>query len=317
MAPVRRAVIDVGTNSVKLLVADIAGREIQPVFEGSRQTRLGRGFYESHLLQPGPITQTAQAVTHFVNQAHAQQATSIRIFATSAAREAHNRAELAAAVQEACGLPMQIISGEQEALWGFQGVTTDPLLATTPLLLVDIGGGSAQCIVGHGQQVAFQRSYPLGTVRLLERFHPSDPPGPEQLADMRRWLKDFLQANIAPELSPILMGKKSLGSRPVQLVGTGGTASILGCLEAKLTTFDRAKLEATRISRPSLRGTVEYLWSLSLEQRKQIPGLPPNRADVILAGAAIYEALLEQFEFAELRISTRGLRFAALLADGP
>ena len=103
----------------------------------------------------------------------------------------------------------------------------------------------------------------------------------------------------------------------VHLVGVGGTASILGCMEAELTDFDRARLEATRLSAARVSWHLERLWSLPLEQRRTIVGLPPNRADIIVMGVAIYQAVMETFDFPELRISTRGLRFAALLEDGP
>ncbi len=101
----------------------------------------------------------------------------------------------------------------------------------------------------------------------------------------------------------------------MQLVGVGGTASILGCMEARLDTFDRARLEATRLSAERVAWHLELLWSLPLEQRKNIVGLPKNRADVIHMGVAIYQAVMEALALPELRISTRGLRFAALLRE--
>src|ERR1019366_5507198 len=115
MEPVRRAVIDVGTNSVKLLVADVAGREVRPVSEQSKQTRLGHCFYETHRLRPEAIAATATAVASFVALANEAQVASIRVFAPSAAREAVNREELTAAVERASGLRGEVISGEQEA----------------------------------------------------------------------------------------------------------------------------------------------------------------------------------------------------------
>ena len=103
----------------------------------------------------------------------------------------------------------------------------------------------------------------------------------------------------------------------ILLVGVGGTATILGCMEAGLVAFDRARLEATRLSAARVSWHLERLWSLPLEERKQIVGLPKNRADVILMGVAIYQAVMEEFGFRELRISTRGLRFAAVMQHGP
>jgi exopolyphosphatase / guanosine-5'-triphosphate,3'-diphosphate pyrophosphatase len=331
MQPIRRAVIDVGTNSVKLLVADVAGQEIRPLCEQSKQTRLGHGFYETHRLQAEAIDATAKAVARFAAMAREAQAVSVRVIATSAAREAVNRQELTAAIEQASGLQVEVISGDQEADWGFQGVTTDPQLAQTPLLLLDVGGGSAQFVFGRAGRAHFRQSFPLGTVRLLEAFPCSDPPKPAELAACRQWLKAFLQREVRPKLPPeIAAGTQEAGgdnSFPasaqtgsggrVQLVGVGGTASILACMEAELTSFDRARIEATRLTVARVSWHLERLWSLPLEQRKQIVGMPKNRADIILMGVAVYQAVMEVVGFRELRISTRGLRFAAMLHDRP
>jgi exopolyphosphatase/guanosine-5'-triphosphate,3'-diphosphate pyrophosphatase len=331
MQPIRRAVIDVGTNSVKLLVADVAGREVRPVVEQSKQTRLGHGFYETHRLQAEAIDATAKAIAGFATLAREAHAVSIRVLATSAAREALNRDELTSAIEQTSGLKVDVISGEQEADLGFQGVTTDPQLAPAPLLLLDVGGGSAQFVVGRNGRVQFRHSFPLGSVRLLETFPCSDPPKPAELAACRQWLAGFLQREVSPKLLPeIRNGGPKLGiaqsprapaapgsTAAVLLVGVGGTASILGCMEAELTTFDRARLEATRLTAARVSWHLERLWSLPLEQRKNIVGLPKNRADIILMGVAIYQAVMETFNFPELRISTRGLRFAALMQADP
>jgi exopolyphosphatase/guanosine-5'-triphosphate,3'-diphosphate pyrophosphatase len=311
MKGVRRAVIDIGTNSVKLLVADVEGAEVRPVREESRQTRLGQGLYTRQRLQAGPIAKTAAAAAEFAASARDYQAASIRVIATSAARDAGNSQELTDAIERSCGLRVEIISGEQEADWVFQGVTSDPALAAMPLVLLDVGGGSTEFIVGQGAHQHFGQSLPLGTVRLLEQFPPSDPPSAGELAACRRWLRDFLETEVQPSLAPVL--RQEAGAGRLRLVGSGGTASILGCMETGLRRFDRERLEGTRLSAERLTWHTERLWGLPLEERKQIPGLPKNRADVILAGAAIYEAVMGQFHLDELRVSTRGLRFAAVM----
>ena len=127
----------------------------------------------------------------------------------------------------------------------------------------------------------------------------------------RAVLKDFVRNEVAPPLAKAAHQRESSAS--LQLIGTGGTASILGCMEARLTTFDRQRLEATTLSLERLHWHVEQLWHLPLAERRQIVGLPANRADVILTGAAIYEAIMRELDFKELKISTRGLRFAIVL----
>ncbi|MEO6181787.1 MAG: Ppx/GppA family phosphatase [Verrucomicrobiota bacterium] len=307
---IRRAVIDVGTNSVKLLVADLVGSKVVPVDEQSKQTRLGRGFYETHQLQAEAISATAEAVQRFAVQANALQAENIRVIATSAARDAINAPDLLNAIQVSSGLPVEIISGEQEADWVFQGVASDPKLAGLPLFIIDVGGGSAELIVGQGNKQHFRNSFRLGSVRLLEQLKLADPPERESLARCRQWLKNFLDEHIAPELEPALRNCQ----RPI-LVGTGGTATILARMEKGLSDFDREQIEAARLSMDQVKMHLERLWKLSMEERKKIIGLPPKRADVILTGLAIYEATMQRFGLAELRISTRGLRYAAVLHD--
>ena len=313
MSQTRRAVIDVGTNSVKLLVADVEGHDVRPICEESKQTRLGRGFYETRRLQPEPIAKTAKAVRTFAEMARELKAASVRIIATSAARDAVNPEELISAIEAASALKVEIISGEKEAEWAFQGVTTDPELARQPLLLLDVGGGSTEFILGQGEHKHFQESFPLGTVRLMEKVPHSDPPKLEELAICLDWLKTFLKKEVYPKLGPKIDWENKVANAGLQLVGTGGTASILARMELNATEFDRDRIEATRLNVERVRWHVKHLWSMPLAERQQIAGLPKKRADVILTGSAIYEAVMEQFGFAELRVSTRGLRFAAVM----
>jgi exopolyphosphatase/guanosine-5'-triphosphate,3'-diphosphate pyrophosphatase len=307
---VRRAVIDIGTNSVKLLVAEVAGQVVSPLTERSEQTRLGRGFYEHHRLQPDAIAHTARAVAEFAAAARELNATSIRVIATSAARDSVNAHELTMAIQAASGLPVDIISGEREADWAFRGVLTAPGLAELPLLILDVGGGSTEFILGQHGHASFQRSFPLGTVRLLEKQPASEPPTAQQLAQCRAQLARQIHGEILPLLSPALA---QVEAGRVQLMGTGGTTTILARMAHGMNGYDRERIESTRLSRAQVRARCEELWRLPLEARKQIPGLPANRADVILYGVVIYDALMEHFNFEELRISTRGLRYAAVL----
>ena len=232
-------------------------------------------------------------------------------------RDAHNQKDLLSAVERACGLTVRIISGEEEAVYAFQGVTSDPLLSQELFLLLDVGGGSTEFILGQRAQKRVALSFPLGTVRLLEELRPSDPPSREQLVECRAWLRRFLVDQIDPKLTLGLRGDSGLPTLPesLQLVATGGTASILACMEAGLNTFDRARLEATRLSRDHLHWHVDHIWRLPLAERQTIIGLPPNRADVILTGTAIYEAVMDHFDFQQLRVSTRGLRFGVVMDE--
>jgi exopolyphosphatase/guanosine-5'-triphosphate,3'-diphosphate pyrophosphatase len=305
-----RAVIDVGTNSVKLLVADVTGGRVHPLDERSHQTRLGRDFYETHRLQPAAIQQTALAVAEFALAAQEWRAGSTRVIATSAARDAENKEELLAAIQQTAGLPVEIISGEQEAEWVFRGVTSDPNLAGQRLLILDVGGGSTEFVLGAGGHHACRQSFPLGAVRLLEKLRPGDPPSLSDLGNCRTWLKLFFNQHVAPALESSLAGADHQDAR---LVGTGGTTTILARMAKQMTGFEREQIEGTRLGRRQVLEYMVHLWSLSLAERRKIVGLPPNRADIILTGVAIYEAVMEHFHFEEVYVSTRGLRFGAAL----
>jgi len=175
---------------------------VQPVHEESRQTRLGKGFYETRRLQIEPIAHSANAVADFARTARSHDARSIRVIATSAARDAVNPEDLISAIEAASKLKVEIISGPQEAAWAFQGVTTDPELAGVPLLLLDVGGGSTEFILGQGERTHFAHSFTLGTVRLLEKFPHSDPPTRAEFTACRDWIKKFLHDDVRPGLEP-------------------------------------------------------------------------------------------------------------------
>ncbi|HTV63481.1 MAG TPA: Ppx/GppA phosphatase family protein [Verrucomicrobiae bacterium] len=306
----RRAVIDIGTNSIKLLVADVRGRHVDPVHEESRQTRLGKNFYDTRRLQPEAVACTAEAVWEFAEIARERQAETVRVIATSAARDAVNKDDLISTIERASGLKVEIISGEQEAAWVFQGVTANSDLARRPLLLLDVGGGSTEFILGRGAEKHFAESFPLGTVRLLEKFPHSNPPKRIEFERSRDWVENVLRREVRPKLEPPLRRE---GNGNVQLAGTGGTVSILSRIESGLNRFDREEIERTVLSFDRVVAIRKELWRLPLAKRREIVGLPKMRADVILTGVLIYEIIMREFGFAQLRVSTRGLRFAAVM----
>ncbi|HEV2435518.1 MAG TPA: hypothetical protein VG077_05920, partial [Verrucomicrobiae bacterium] len=185
--------------------------------------------------------------------------------------------------------------------------------ARTPLLLLDVGGGSSEFILGHGGHKSFARSFPLGTVRLMEKSSHGDPATADEFSTCRDWVRTFLEQQVRPELDPFLESEKESGT--IQLAGTGGTATILARMELKSDRFDRNDIEGTRLTLAKIQSYVKTLWSLPLARRKEIPGLPKSRADVILTGVLIYASVMETFGFDELRVSTRGLRFAAAMDE--
>jgi exopolyphosphatase/guanosine-5'-triphosphate,3'-diphosphate pyrophosphatase len=303
-----RAVIDIGTNAVKMLIGEVSGGRVTPVLEVNEQTRLGKGFYPNHTLRPEAIAATAVAVGSFAREARARGAASIRVIATSAAREAVNARELIDAVTQAAGVPVEVISGDTEARLAFQGVVNCGKFGKGPMLIMDVGGGSSEFILGRGDECLCRQSFPLGAVRLMESFPHSDPPGVEAHAACLQRAKGFIQQQVRPVLDPF-----AIQASPEFLIGMGGSAAILARIDQRLGGFDRDQIEAVRLSREQVARHAEHLWRVPLAERKKTVGLPADRADIIIMGVVIYEAAMEACEIDEMRVSTRGLRFAALL----
>jgi exopolyphosphatase/guanosine-5'-triphosphate,3'-diphosphate pyrophosphatase len=306
---IRRAVIDIGTNSVKLLVGDVKGALITPVYEDSKQTRLGAGLYTEHRLQPEAIAKTAAAVANYATEAQRQGAVSILVIATSATRDARNAQELLKAIEDSARLPVRILSGDEEAEWVFGGVMTDSKLCAESSFIIDVGGGSSEIILGDNGHKYWSGSFNIGSVRLLEQLRLSDPPGLAARETCRQSLHKFFVNEAGPKLGNAVhqSGKK------VQFVGVGGTATILARVEQKMDSFDRDRIENARVPLSKLSHDLESLWQKPLVERQQVVGIPKKRADVILTGMAIYEAVMTQFGFDAVRVSTRGLRYFALL----
>jgi exopolyphosphatase/guanosine-5'-triphosphate,3'-diphosphate pyrophosphatase len=184
------------------------------------------------------------------------------------------------------------------------------------LLLIDAGGGSTQLVHGLADTPGWRASFPIGAVRLLERFRPADPPTANDWERCRSCLASAFGTTVRSALPAGLLSSSS--SAPC-LVATGGSATILARMALEANRFDRAQIERLSLSREAIAHTRERLWRATLAERRNIQGLPPNRADLILMGAAIIESFLMTFGFDRLKVSTRGLRFAAVaeLASTP
>ena len=180
-----RAVIDIGTNATKLLVGKVNRGVITPIYRARDVTRLSENFFESRRLRPEAIGRTAEAVSRFVSHALRYNPESIRIVATSAARDALNRAELISAIERGTGIKTEIISGEQEAQWAYDGVLSDHAVAREAAVVFDLGSGSTELILGEDGIVRARHSYPLGATRLLQSLKPAEPPLAANLAACR------------------------------------------------------------------------------------------------------------------------------------
>jgi len=310
----RRAVIDVGTNSVKLLVGDVSAEgTVTPVWETASQTRLGAGFLPSGRLTAEAIRRTADCVARWTDQARGRGAAGVGVIATSAVREAVNSAEFVQAVRECAGLGVRVLTGEEESQWMYRGVASDPLLAGSPLLVADAGGGSTEVVLAENHTPCFHGSFRLGTVDLLERLVPADPPTPTDWRRCRQRIRQVLVGALGPGLLPKLA---ALRAQPWRMVGASGTATILARLATGIDQYDRDRLEGKVLSHKEVRQLRLHLWSLPLAERRRMTGMPPDRADVMLMGVAIYEELMAVCGAQALTVSLRGLRYGAMVLLG-
>ena len=285
----RRAVIDIGTNTVKLLVADVQSGKVMPVVSKDQTTRLGEGVNESKHLSRIAIARTVEAIDHFIADAREFGAPEIIALTTSAARDAANCDEFLRTVRSKCGLDVQVISCEREAELIFRGVSSDPGWSSQPILVLDVGGGSAEFIQGERGNIERFQSLPLGAVRLTEQYG-------EDFAGLVGFLRETLHKSLAVY---------SVQNR--RMIGTGGTITTLARIE-------RGTVDRVSISQEELRALVARLNSLPLAERKKVPGLPPERADIIVAGGAVFLVAMELLGAFELTVSVRNLRYGALLS---
>ena len=301
----RRAIIDVGSNSVKLLVADVKGGVVTPLVHEGEQTRLGSGVFETGKLDTEAIAATAFVAGRFADKARKLGAVEVKAVATSAAREARNGMDLIEAFRDV-NVPLTIIEGEREAELVLRGVRSHPDFAEGPLAIIDVGGGSTEVLIADESGLCVQRSFPIGTVRLLEQYPPSDLPTAAERAKVIGVLDAFLDEQVTPMLGTVTL--------PGTLVGAGGTPVFLSRILKGTDDLAAEELESTSFLLPELQTLTDRLWMMSLERRSSLVGLPENRADVILFGAAIFEAVMMRCGFHELRPTLRGVRYGVLLS---
>jgi exopolyphosphatase/guanosine-5'-triphosphate,3'-diphosphate pyrophosphatase len=292
----RVAAVDIGTNSVRLLVADVegSGREarLETLDRRMRITRLGQGVDASRALAPDAIGRTVAVLREYGEVIGATGATRVRATATSAARDATNRDAFFDQVADALGTRPELLSGDEEARLSFLGATAD-LDAPGPYLVTDIGGGSTEFAFGMTEPVA-QRSIDVGCVRVTEQFLDSDPPLPEELSNALSVVRDHL-ADVERAMPELHEAKT--------LIGLAGTVSAVAAIEQGLSTYERDKIHHFRLSRAAAEDVFRTLALESTAQRRQNPGLEPERAGVIVGGLIVLVAILRAFDRDELLVS--------------
>ena len=303
----RNLVIDVGTNSVHMLVCDVGtnGQKHEVVLDDRKITRLGHGLALTNELQEEAMVRTCATIQGFAVQAQRLGVERVVAVGTSALREARNAAEFVSRVENQCDIEIEIISGKTEARCAFLSIRSDEYfrhLEGSHIMVIDIGGGSTEIIVGRRKIDNFV-SVNLGAVYLTEAFLASDPPTVDELEVLYSSLEDTWSTQ------PVAIGKFH---SPLVLTGIGGTIVNLVSMKLGLNQFDPRLLHGEMLHITEIESQIHRLCSVPLEERKQIPGLEAKRADIITAGAAILRSILKHFGASKIRVSTYGLRYGIM-----
>ena len=288
------AAIDCGTNSTRLLVADADGRTLE---RRTTITRLGEGVDRTHRLAPAAIDRVVATLTdyrrilddHGIHDADAQ----LRVIATSAARDAANRDELFERIAATVGRPPELLSGDEEGRLSFAGATAELDAANGPFLVVDIGGGSTELVVGTTEPTGVT-SIDVGCVRLTERYLRADPPDPGELSDALSVVRVHLD-DVVRDVPQTLDAAR--------LVGLAGSVTTVAAVELGLRTYDRDRIHHFVLTRRAAEDVFRTLATESRADRAANPGLEPERVEVIVAGALILVAVLRYFDFDECLVS--------------
>ena len=299
----RYAVFDLGSNSIKCVMAETRANSVRVLFEESIGTRLAEHLIDTAELRPEAIARTLVALRHLRAEAGKLNIQHFRAVATSAVRDSRNRREFLRAAKEVLGFPVRLLSGTEEAETIFSGVMADPHWRGRDIFILDIGGGSAEWVQGRHGKLEKRLSLPLGAVRLRERFLHEYPVA----SDTADLLVETIRGQIAHPLAHYHLGTR-------RLLGTGGTITCLVAIHKQIVPFDPRKIDHTTLSLEQIHALLHSFTGCTLEQLRKRPGLPAKRADLIIPGTAVVLATMQLLGAKRLNVSVRGLRYGVLTA---
>ena len=291
--------MDLGTNTFLLLIAEMDGGKVRPLLERETVVRLGKGLQKEGLISEASMWRGWETLSEYLALCREWGVQRVFAVGTSALREAKNTVDFLQTIQEKLDLRVEVISGEEEACLSYTAVARDLDNNETSVMVIDVGGGSTELIRGRGDRILEWVSLPLGLVRFTERFLISNPVRPEEYHAMEREIRGQLD-RLPPSLDP------------VTLVSVGGTGTTLASVAQGLNEFDVERIHHFVLRGDALHRQLTLFLSKTIEQRKAIPGLPPARADVILAGAAILYRTMERLRSPSVLISSHGVRYGLL-----
>jgi exopolyphosphatase / guanosine-5'-triphosphate,3'-diphosphate pyrophosphatase len=301
----RVAVVDIGTNSTRLLVCDVDGERVTDELERrSTVTRLGAGVDSDGRLNDEAMARVFATLDEYRELIDRHGADRRIAILTSAVRDASNGRDFAAQVEQRYDLRAHVLSGDEEARLTFLGAMSERDRGDrTPTVVIDIGGGSTEIVIGAGQETTFHVSTRAGVVRQTERHIHSDPPTEAELDATREDIRSVLREGVPEDQRRAVK----------HAIGVAGTATSLGAIAQKLDPYDPAKVHGYRLSRDQCEDILRQLAALPLAERRQVPGLHPDRAPTIVAGILILIEVLKLFDLEEVEISEHDiLRGAAL-----
>lgn len=295
--------IDIGTNTVLLLVADIApDGTIAPLAHGHEIVRLGKGVEHSKRILPESIDRLRRALRQYVEISRKYRVDKLVACATSAVREAENRDEFCEVVQKEFGIDVVVLSGEEEAQLTYLGTLSEFTGTEVRSAVIDIGGGSTEITTGTGRNIRSSVSLPLGCVRLTERFLSDAPPTTMALESAREAVVQKL-------------GELKGLSGDSRLVGVAGTVTTLAAMDLRLPEYDPLRVSGHRISLDTMDRMCTLLSGKTVEEIRHIPQVHPDRADILLAGVIILQEVMKRFGWMEITASDRGLRYGFALRE--
>jgi exopolyphosphatase/guanosine-5'-triphosphate,3'-diphosphate pyrophosphatase len=298
--PQRFAVIDVGTNSIKFHVGERhRDGTWKTLVDRAEVTRIGEGLEESGEIGPEPLERAATAISGMVSEAREYDVRAIAAVGTAGLRMAANREAVVTAIRERAGVTIEVVPGDEEARLAYVGATSGIGAVDGTRVVFDTGGGSSQFTIGTGSEVAERFSLNVGAVKYTERFGLDRVVQPQVLQEA--------VAAIAADLDR-LDGRP----RPDVLVGMGGAVTNLTAVSHKMATYDPQVVQGSVLDRPEIERQIEMYRSRNAEARREIIGLQPNRAEVILAGACIVRSVMDKLGKDRMTVSDRGLRHGLL-----
>ncbi|HET7484943.1 MAG TPA: Ppx/GppA phosphatase family protein [Solirubrobacterales bacterium] len=298
----RVAVVDVGSNSTRLLIADVDGDRIDEVERQSRVTRLGRGVDLSGQLSAEAIEAACEAIADYVAICSDAGVKRVEAIATSAVRDASNGGAFVAELRERFALSARVLDGEEEARLTYMGATAAHP-PNEPTLVVDIGGGSTELIVGSGREISFHTSLQAGVVRHTERHIASDPPTALELEALATDVRALIESAVADQP----------GADAEAAIAVAGTPTSLASIELGLEPYNPAQVHGRTLTLASIQRLLSQLASSPLAKRAEIPGLHPDRARSIVAGVVILVETMRAFGLDRVEVSEHDILYGVTI----